>query len=116
MPKNEETLKYFKRYSKFYLQGDEVCWRVEAIDWISTPDILEVVAVEYYANETEDDIENGIAGGLIVKPIDPNSEKLMIKLKVKHLLNLKRFMNINILVLVKQFGDMMRNYQLKWRF
>ena len=51
---------------------DKICWRVEAIDWISTPNILEVTAVEYYANEDEDDIENGIVGGLIEKVEDPN--------------------------------------------
>lgn len=74
MPKNEDTLNYFKRYKKFYLQGDDTCWRVEATDWISTPGILEVTAVEYYANETEDDIENGIVGGLIEEIKDPNGE------------------------------------------
>jgi hypothetical protein len=48
---------------------------VTAIDDISTPGILEVTAIEYYANETEDDIDNGIVGGL-VKPIEsPNTEK-----------------------------------------
>ena len=77
MPLNDATVKYFKRYSKFYLQNDhpaaeQICWRVEAIDWISTPGILEVVAVEYYANKTEDDVDNGIVGGLIVKPENPN--------------------------------------------
>jgi hypothetical protein len=72
MPKNEYTMAYFKRYSKFYLQGDDTCWRVEATDWISTPGILEVVAVEYYANETEDDIEAGVVGGLIEEPKNPN--------------------------------------------
>ena len=75
MPKNKYTLEYFKRYKKFYLQGDDTCWRVEATDWISTPGILEVVAVEYYANETEDDIEAGIVGGLIEDPVDPNVEE-----------------------------------------
>lgn len=81
MPKNTGTLKKFKRYSKFYLQGlvegeDNVCWRVEAIDSFSSPGILEVNATEYYANETEDDLKNGIVGSLITKPIDPNgSEK-----------------------------------------
>jgi len=64
MPLNEETKKYFRRYSKFYLQGDPTCWRVEAWDWLSTPGILEVNAVEYFANESEDDIDAGIAGGL----------------------------------------------------
>ena len=82
IPLNDATLKYFQRYSKFYLQSDtneymnNVCWRVEAIDWLSTPGILEVAAVEYYANETEDDIENGIVGGLIVKPANPNDEEV----------------------------------------
>jgi hypothetical protein len=78
MPKNDDTLDYFKRYSKFYLQNthDDICWRVEAIDWISTPGILEVTAVEYYANETEDDIENGIVGGLIIEQENPNSENV----------------------------------------
>ena len=78
MPSNENTLKYFKRYSKFYLQGNDVCWRVEAIDWISTPGILEINAVEYYANETEDDITNGIVGGLIAEQDNPNTEEIEI--------------------------------------
>ena len=82
IPLNNATLKYFQRYSKFYLQSNtneymnNVCWRVEAIDWLSTPGILEVAAVEYYANETEDDIENGIVGGLTVKPANPNEEEV----------------------------------------
>lgn len=77
MPKTTANLKQFKRYKKFYLQDlvegeDRVCWRVEAIDTFSTPGIIEVTAVEYYANESEDDIENGKVGSLIKKPIDPN--------------------------------------------
>ena len=72
MPSDEATLNYFKRYGKFYLQGYDTCWRVEATDNISTPGILEVIAVEYYANETEDDIDNGIVGGLIETIKDPN--------------------------------------------
>ena len=72
LPLNDATKKYFTRYRKFYLQGDEICWRIEATDWISTPGILEVTAVEYYANETEDDINAGIVGGLIEEIKDPN--------------------------------------------
>lgn len=75
MPKTEDTLKYFKRYAKFYLQGNETCWEVQAIDWLSTPGVLEVIALENYANETEDDVANGIVGGLITKPINPNTEE-----------------------------------------
>lgn len=75
MPKNKATLSYFKRYSKFYLQDNDVCWRVTAVDSISTPGILEITAIEYYANETEDDIDNGIVGGM-VKPIEnPNTSQ-----------------------------------------
>ena len=77
MPKSDSAMKYFQRYSKFYLSGTDdlkICWRVEAIDWISMPGILEINAVEYYANEAEDDIENGIVGGLIVEPENPNNK------------------------------------------
>lgn len=79
MPKNKDTLEYFRRYSKFYLndieEGDEqICWRVEAKDSISMPGILEITAVEYYANKDEDDIKNGIVGALIVEPENPNEE------------------------------------------
>lgn len=75
--KNPDTMEQFKRYSKFYLNGteeDSICWRVEATDSFSTPGILEVTAVEYYANKDEDDIENGLVGALIVEPDDPNTE------------------------------------------
>ena len=75
MPKTDEVIRYFKRYNKFYLQGDDTCWRVEATDWISTPGIFEVTAVEYFANEDEDDIENGIVGGLIEPIKDPNEDR-----------------------------------------
>jgi hypothetical protein len=77
MPKTEDTLNYFTRYKKFYLQGDDTCWRVEATDWISTPGILEVTAVEYFANEVEDDVEAGIVGGLIEEVKDPNGEEVL---------------------------------------
>ena len=75
LPKNEATLAYFKRYNKFYLQGDPTCWRVEATDWISMPGILEVTAVEYYANETEDDIKEGLVGGLLEVIEEPTNNK-----------------------------------------
>lgn len=79
MPANEHTLKQFQRYSKFYLtdvetEGEKVCWRVEATDSISVPGLLEVTAVEYFSNKDEDDVENGIVGGLVVEPITPNTD------------------------------------------
>ena len=78
MPRTDSIIKYFQRYSKFYLQGckevaPKVCWRVETTDWISTPGIFELTAVEYYANETEDDIKQGLVGTLIAKQTNPNT-------------------------------------------
>ncbi len=79
MPRTEAALKYFRRYAKFYLQGTDegspqVCWRVEATDWISSPGILEITAVEYYINETEDDLDQGLVGVLKTEPINPNDQ------------------------------------------
>ena len=76
LPRNEQTMKQFKRYSKFYLKDadspdDNICWRVEATDSISTKGILEFTAVEYYANETEDDIEKGLVKAFVQKNIEP---------------------------------------------
>jgi hypothetical protein len=85
MPKTPETMHRFKRYDKFYLMGadapdDKICWRVEATDSISTPGILEIQAVEYFSNNTEDDVENGLVGALIEEVPDPNpsTEKTII--------------------------------------
>ena len=79
MTKTPEALKYFRRYAKFYLKGIEeadqnICYRVEATDTISMPGIMELSAVEYYANETKDDITASLVDGLIAEPIDPNKE------------------------------------------
>ena len=75
LPKTADTLSYFQRYNKFYLTDDElkVCWRIEAIDWLSMPGILEINAVEYYANEFEDNLEDGTVGTLKTEPINPNN-------------------------------------------
>lgn len=77
MTKTPEALEYFRRYAKFYLKGIEekdknTCWRVEATDSISMRGVLQVVAVEYFANETKDDLENSLVNGLVLEPIDPN--------------------------------------------
>ena len=75
LPKTADTLSYFQRYNKFYLADDElkICWRIEAIDWLSMPGVLEINAVEYYTNEFEDNLENGTVGTLKTEPINPNN-------------------------------------------
>jgi hypothetical protein len=82
LPKDDETIKYFKRYGKFYVTGvdevtDKVCWRVEATDTMSMPGIIELTAKEYYANETED--SNGIVGSLLAKPGEPDGIQNLIE-------------------------------------
>lgn len=72
MPRTEAACKYFKRYAKFYLSSadfpvDQICWRVEAVDAVSTVGILELNAVEYYSNKDEDDVDAGIVGAHIQK-------------------------------------------------
>ena len=59
LPQTKENLEYFRRYSKFYFENIEdgapnICWRVEAVNWISMPGVIEIVAVEYYSNQMEE--------------------------------------------------------------
>ena len=77
LPYNDDNVKLCQRYNKFYLQNDpnKTCWRIEATDLYSTPGIIEINAVEYYSNETADDIDNGIVNGLIQPIQDPNEGK-----------------------------------------
>ena len=89
VPYNEENKKFFQRYAKFYLQNDDVCWRVEAVDSYSTPGLITIDAVEWYANDHEDDIENGLVGALIEEPENPNKDNdiigdVFIKPKTTH--------------------------------
>lgn len=83
MPQNIDTLTYFKRYAKFYLQNinesESVCWRVEATDSISMPGILQLNAIEYYRNETVDDVDEGIVDAFVEIPQDPNPQGSLIK-------------------------------------
>lgn len=78
LPKTKENLEYFRRYSKFYLDGfadgsPDLCWRVEALDWISTPGIIELTAVEYYSNDMEDGRTE--IGEVVTKPITPEESE-----------------------------------------
>lgn len=66
LPANEDTLAYFKRYARFFL--NDICWRVEGVDSISMQGIIEIDATEYYANKDIDDLDNGIANGQEIKP------------------------------------------------
>lgn len=84
MPKTDAIIKRFTRYQKFYLRladdlTNSVCWRVEAADALSMPGVLEINAVEYYANESEDDIENGLVDELLIIPTEPEDNQELIQ-------------------------------------
>ena len=72
IPNTSDNLEHFQRYTKFYLKGNPICWRIEGTDSISTPGIIELSAVEYYSNKDLDDIENGIVDADKAEPINPN--------------------------------------------
>jgi hypothetical protein len=55
---------------------DKVCWRVTATDTLSMPGVLEITAIEYYANESED--SDGLVGNLVVNPVEPELNKNLI--------------------------------------
>ena len=76
VPNNEDTIKFFKRYSEFYLKDNEICWRIEGIDTISCPGIIEVSAMEHYGNEHED--KDGVVGALIQDPQTPEPSSAQI--------------------------------------
>ena len=92
MPKREDVMKYFKRYKRFYLNASlyedtdpdnllneySICFRVEATDWVSTPGVFEMTAVEYYANDSTDIIEEDLKIALDKLPKDdnPNDDKV----------------------------------------
>lgn len=61
IPKNEQTVRLFKRYSEFMLDGK--CWRVQASDSISIEGVIEINAEEYYKDRDTDTDE--IKDGLI---------------------------------------------------
>lgn len=70
MPRNEKTLHAFDRYDEFLFAG--LCWQVQAPDSISTKNIIQISAEEYYINRDTDDIENEMKNGLVFEEIDPN--------------------------------------------
>lgn len=80
--KDEDTIKYFSRYAKFYVTGvdsvtDKICWRIEATDTMSMPGVIELTAHEYYANESED--KDGIVGALVAVPSRPEEDVSLIE-------------------------------------
>lgn len=79
MPKNEATLKHFKRYQTFSFQG--LVWQVQVVDDISIEGVLEVIALEYYENSVLDDPDGEkVTDAFYIAPVVPtiNSQNILI--------------------------------------
>lgn len=63
MPLTDDNKRIFSRYKRFEFAGQ--IWKVNATDWISTPNILEVVAVEDYECHGDE---------TLIDVVDPNME------------------------------------------
>lgn len=91
LPKDEYSLEYFKRYSRFYISDSDICWRIEGFDSISMPGIIEITAVEYFSNKDTDITEDGklLANAIDLKEIEAEPQnniigETFIKPKTKH--------------------------------
>ena len=79
MPKNEATLKHFKRYQRFSFQG--LVWEVQVVDDISIEGVLEIVALENYKNKVLDDPDKEkVTDAFYIAPVvpDENSQNILI--------------------------------------
>lgn len=79
IPKNEATLKHFKRYQTFSFQG--LVWQVQVVDDISIEGVLEIIALEYYENSVLDDPdEEKVTDAFYIAPVVPtiNSQNILI--------------------------------------
>lgn len=75
IPYNDDTYKYFKRYTRFYLQENkDVCWRIEGVDAFSMPGIIQLSAVEYYIRQFLDEPDEGLAHEALAKEIPQDAE------------------------------------------
>ncbi|NLV87670.1 MAG: hypothetical protein GX025_10730, partial [Clostridiales bacterium] len=60
---------FFTRYQKFLIQN--TAYVIEQVDRMSMPGVIQLQAIEHYANLIEDDIEQNITNAWNVQPIIP---------------------------------------------
>jgi len=72
---NEQNREYFQRYQTLVLKG--VTYKIENIDNISMPGVIQMAAYEYYTNLIETDVEQDLPNAWNVQPIiDEEDEHL----------------------------------------
>lgn len=72
VPATEENIAKFKdRYATFMFDGKS--WEVQVIDSVSMEGVLQVIAMEYYTNETLDNVEENIEDYFEIVPVLPET-------------------------------------------
>lgn len=72
LPKNEKTLKHFKRYQTFAFNN--IVWEIQAVDDISIEGVIEIVALEHYINQSLDDVNNEkVTDAFYIYPVIPKN-------------------------------------------
>lgn len=66
---NEQNRLYFNQYQTFLLKGD--MYRIEQVDNISMPGVIQMNATKYYANLIEDDVEEDLKNAWNIQPVIP---------------------------------------------
>lgn len=66
---NEQNRQYFNQYQKFILKG--FTYKIEQIDNLSMPGVIQMNAVRYYSNLIEDDVEEDLQNAWNIQPVIP---------------------------------------------
>lgn len=70
---NEETLKYFHRFSKIRLNGNT--WEIQTVDSISTPGIIEVIVKEDFNNSPKNDLDKAVQQSIDIVQVAEKEEE-----------------------------------------
>lgn len=66
---NDINRGFFRRYQTFLIQG--IAYKIEELDYLSMPGVIQFTATEHYVNKMEDDVEENIRNAWNVQPVVP---------------------------------------------
>jgi hypothetical protein len=66
---NPDNDVFFTRYQTFFLNG--IVYIINHLDTLSMPGVIQLYAMEHYANLIEDDVENNIRNAWNIQPVVP---------------------------------------------
>lgn len=66
---NEQNRRYFNQYQTFVLKSET--YRIEQVDHLSMPGVLQINATKHYTNLIEDDVEEDLKNAWNIQPVIP---------------------------------------------